>query len=92
MGLLTFNKDELAIEIEMERTTLNRLITSHPVRLPPFVNLGTEKRIKPVWLKDTVHEWLKQREGSVVMSTPAASVVKPRRGRPRNGAAVVGGI
>ena len=92
MGLLTFDKDELAVEVGMERTTVNRLVTGDPDRLPPFINLGTQRRIKPVWLQETVRAWLKQREGSAVMSTPAAPVVKSRRGRPRNGAAAVGGI
>ena len=81
MGVLTFVKDELAVEIGMERTTVNRLVTDDPDRLPPFINLGTPRRIKPVWLKETVRSWLKQREGS--SQVLEITVKKPARGRPR---------
>ncbi|MBP9061903.1 MAG: hypothetical protein KBF98_16525 [Rhodoferax sp.] len=60
---LTFGASELATALGYEPTTVKRLMTQHPDRLPPAVVLAMPgKKGKRVWLRTTVAGWLKERE------------------------------
>ncbi len=96
MEKITLNKEGLAELLGFEKSTMNRKVSDEPETLPPFINVGTEARRKPVWLVETVTQWLKEREGLSVaaasqlgLSQKIESAVtelapaKRRRGRPK---------
>lgn len=70
MEKITLNKEGLAELLGFEKSTMNRKVSDEPETLPPFINVGTEARRKPVWLVETVTQWLKEREGLSVAVAP----------------------
>lgn len=59
---VSWDKFQLALVLSIALSTLERMVSMAPDRLPPFINLGTGKRIRPIWLIATVIEWLKSKE------------------------------
>lgn len=61
---VSWDKFQLAVILNIAITTLERMISMAPDRLPPFINLGTDKRARPIWLIETVIEWLRGKEAA----------------------------
>lgn len=63
MESMTLGPLELARVLGFELTTVKRLSSQAPGRLPPAVHLGSGRlRSRRVWLRATVEAWLKARE------------------------------
>lgn len=101
MEKITLNKEGLAELLGFEKSTMNRKVSDEPETLPPFINVGTEARKKPVWLVETVTQWLKEREGLSVAVAPRfrpggtfdkavnePTLAKRGRGRPKKSEAI----
>ena len=57
-----------------------------PLRLPPFTNMGTVRRVIPRWRKTAVLAWLAEREvlpPLLVRMEPVILAPQKKRGRPR---------
>ena len=94
MQPLTFLPEELAEVLGLEVTTLKRLVTEDPGRLPPSIEIGEGARPRRIWLVDTVRLWLVEKEKeceerrfaalfSNCSGTPKAANTRRGPGRPR---------
>lgn len=83
MEKFTLDKEGLAATLGYAKATVDRKVSDEPETLPPFINLGSAARMKPVWLMDTVKQWLKDREGvGAVSPNPQDSASSPTRVMP----------
>lgn len=80
----TLDAAGLARIIPLSEKTIRADVSRRPWLLPPFVKVGT----RTVWLRQTVLDWLKQRECTATLPSPplaqTATAHPPsrRRGRP----------
>ncbi len=74
----TLDAAGLARILPLSVATIRADVSRRPWLLPPFVKVGT----RTVWLRQTVLDWLKQRECSAPPPSPVAQVPRRRRGRP----------
>lgn len=74
----TLDAAGLARILPLSVATIRADVSRRPWLLPPFVKIGT----RTVWLRQTVLDWLKQRECSATPPSPVAQVPRRRRGRP----------
>ena len=85
---ITLAREDVARLIGMAVPTVRRLEHEQPQRLPPFLRVGK----RPVYLRETVLEWIKQQQGvggvpslpQSTSNTAEAPRVTRARGRPRN--------
>lgn len=82
----TLDAAGLARIIPLTEKTIRADVSRRPWLLPPFVKIGT----RTVWLRQTVLEWLKQRECSAAPPPPVAvQAPRRRRGRPSKAEQVI---
>ncbi len=82
----TLDAAGLACILPLSVATIRADVSRRPWLLPPFVKIGT----RTVWLRQTVLEWLKQRECTVAPPSPvAAQAPRRRRGRPSKAEQVI---
>lgn len=84
----TLDAAGLARILPLSVATIRADVSRRPWLLPPFVKIGT----RTVWLRQTVLEWLKQRECTAAPPSPspvAAQAPRRRRGRPSKAEQVI---
>ena len=81
--MLTIHGGQLAPILGLTASTVKRMESTAPDRLPPFIQVGRKK----VYLISTVESWLLQRQQAIKVE-PCTWTALPRSlGRPRKGPA-----
>lgn len=75
----TLDAAGLARIIPLSEKTIRADVSRRPWLLPPFAKVGT----RTVWLRQTVLDWLKQRERTAVAPPPMSPVATQPTRRPR---------